>query len=177
MWEEIYIWIEQYAGVSYDLTEYIGKLRGDEIFISPTVWRNNLSIVLERLSDMIDIIDEKWREIPEELPPRGDMKKFVTSETLANVIEIINSIKQKLNIEVSDIRTFATLEKHVDALYDLIKALSENSMEKLMKDEWYDEYEDQNNDFLLNVFGISKNDLPSMQFTVNDIKQLHENDE
>lgn len=177
MWEEIYIWIEQYAGTSYDLTENINELRGDAIFISPTIWRNNLSIVLERLSDMIDVINEYWSEIPEELPPRGEMKKFVTSEILGEIIEIVNSIKQKLNIEPVDIRTFTMLEKHVDALYDLIKALSENTMEKLMKKEWYDEYEDQNNDFLLNVFGVSKNDLPSMQFTVNDIKQLHENDD
>ena len=60
MWEEIYIWIEQYAGTSYDLTENINELRGDAIFISPTIWRNNLSIVLERLSDMIDVINEYW---------------------------------------------------------------------------------------------------------------------
>jgi hypothetical protein len=177
MWEDICNWIEQYDGVEYDFQEYIRLLKGDAIFLSPTTWRNTLSILLDRLSDMIDVIDEKYTEIPDELPNRDEMKKYVTSETLTAIIEIINSIKQKLNIEPTTIRTFSTLEKHVDGLCDLIKALSENTLEKLMKTEWFDEYEDANKDFLENVFGIVKNDLPSLQFTVNDIIQLNEEDE
>jgi len=177
MWEDILIWLEEYSGAEYDLQEYIRLLKGDAIFLSPNVWRDTLSILLEKLSEIIDIIDEKWREIPEELPSRSEMKKFITMEILTEIIEILNSIKQKLNIEPTEIRTFSTLEKHVDAICDLIKALSEQTMEKLIKDEWFDEYEDMNKDFLTNVFGMSKNDLPSMQFTVNDIIQMHEDDD
>ena len=126
---------------------------------------------------MIDIIDEKWMYIPEELPSRQEMKQMVTSEILTEVVGVLNDIKQKLNIEPTDIRTFKTLEKHVDGLCDLIQALSEHSMETLIKKEWFDEYEDANNDFLKETFGISKSDLSNMQFTVNDIINLHADDE
>jgi hypothetical protein len=177
MWEEIKIWIEEYSGVEYDLNFYIDQLKGDNIFLSPTQWRNCLSLLLDRLSEMIDVIDEKWTEIPDELPPRQEMKQLITSEYLIAVIEVVNSIKQKLNIEPTDIRTFKTLEKHVDGLCDLIQALGEHTMEWLIKNEWFDEYEDMNHDFLTETFGISKSDLSNMQFTVNDIIDLHKDDE
>lgn len=177
MWEDIYIWIESYAGCSYDVTEYLRALKDDAIFLSPRTWRNTLTILLQCLSDMIDVIDENWQMIPEHLPSKVEMKKFITSEILTQLIDIINKNKQKLNIEPTPIRTFMTLEQHVDVLYDLITALGSYSMESLIKKEWFDEYEESHNGFLTNVFGISKNDLPSMQFTVRDIKQMHEHDE
>lgn len=177
MWEEIKIWLEEYSGVDYDLSFYLKQLQGDNIFLAPMQWRDTLSILLEKVSEMIDIIDEKHTEIPEELPSRQEMKQMITSEYLCAVIEIINDIKQKLNIEPTDIRTFRTLEKHVDGLCDLIQALAEHTMETLIKKEWFDEYEDMNKYFLTETFGISKSDLSNMQFTVNDIINLHKDDE
>lgn len=176
MWEELNLWIERYSGVEYDLDYYLRLLKNDEIFIAPNQWRNSLSILLDRLSDVIDVIDEYWRDLPETLPSRSELKKYVTSDVLNDIIDILNDAKQKLNIEPSVIRTFKTLEKHVDALCDLIEALSEHTMEWLMKHEWFDEYEDINNDFLKETFGIVKNDLSNMQFTINDIIQLHDED-
>ena len=105
------------------------------------------------------------------------MKQMVTSEYMYAIIEIINDIKQKLNIEPTDIQTFKTLEKHVDGLCDLIQALAENSMETLIEKDWFEEYEDNNHDFLSDTFGISKSDLSNMHFTVNDIINLHKDDE
>jgi hypothetical protein len=177
MWEEIKIWLEEYAGVDYDLSFYLKQLEGDNIFLAPMQWKDTLSILLEKVSEMIDTIDEKHTEIPEELPSRQEMKQLITSEYLYAVIEIINNIKQKLNIEPTDIRTFRTLEKHVDGLCDLIQALAEHTMETLIKKEWFDEYEDMNKDFLKETFGITRNDLSNMQFTVNDIINLHKDDE
>jgi hypothetical protein len=177
MWEEIKIWLEEYSGVDYDLSFYLTQLKGDNIFLAPLPWRDTLSILLEKVSEMIDVIDEKWTEIPEELPPRQEMKQMVTSEYMYAIIEIINDIKQKLNIEPTDIRTFKTLEKHVDGLCDLIQALAENSMETLIEKDWFEEYEDNNHDFLSDTFGISKSDLSNMHFTVNDIINLHKDDE
>ena len=176
-WEDLYTWIESYAGVSYDLTDLILALSGDTIFLYPTTWRNFLSILLERLNEMIDVINENYRNLPEDAPPRDTLKTDITSMVLTNIVEIVNDVKQKLGIEPSDIRRFVVLEKHVDALCDLIRALSENSLEKLMKDEWFDEYENDNDDFLTMVFQISKNDLPSMQFAINDIRQMYEEEE
>jgi len=176
-WEELYIWIESYAGVSYDVSDLILALSGDAIFLNPVTWRNMLSILLDRLNSMIDIINENYHNLPEDAPPKDTLKTDITSMVLTNIVEIVNDIKQKLGIEPSEIRRFVVLEKHVDALTDLIRALSENSLEKLMKEDWFDEYENDNNEFLTMTFNISKNDLPSMQFSINDIRQMHEDEE
>lgn len=176
MWDEVNAWVEQYSGVEFDLPFYMNLLKNDAIFVSPSQWRNNLSITLDRLSDLIDIIDERGKDLPETLPSRSELKKLITSDVLTEIIDVLNDAKQKLNIEPTIIRTFKTLEKHVDALCDLIQALSEHTMEWLLKHEWFDEYEDINNDFLHDTFGIVKGDLSNMQFTVNDIIQIHEED-
>ena len=177
MWEDITAWLEQYSGIEYDFDFYLRQLKDDGIFIAPVQWRNNVSIVLDKLSEMVDDIEDKKHEVPDDLPSAPEIKKIVTSNILSSLIDIIDSIKQKLNIEPTIIRRFTTLEKHIDALFDLVKALAEHSMEWLIQKEWFDEYEDNNDDFLHDTFGIVKNDLPNMHFTVNDIIQLHEDDE
>ena len=176
MWDELNLWIERYSGVEYDLPYYLRLLKNDEIFLSPSNWKNSLGIALDRLSDVIDVIDEHYQDLPDEFPSRSELKKMVTSNVLQEIIEILNDVKQKLNIEPTIIRTFKTLEQHVDGLCDLIQALSEHTMEWLIKHDWFDEYEDMNNDFLTDTFGIVKNDLSNMQFTINDIIQLHDED-
>ena len=176
MWEELNIWAEQFSGVTYDLSDYIDLLKKDAIFLSPNQWRANLSILLDKLSDLIDVIDEHHLDIPDNLPSRTELKKFATSDILTQIIDILNDAKQKLNIEPAIIRTFKNLEKHVDALCDIIEALSSHTMEWIIEKEWFDEYEDANHDFLHDTFGIVKKDLPNMQFTINDIIQLHEED-
>jgi len=176
-WEDLCIWIEQYAGCNYDLTDSIRELKGDAIFLNTTTWRNQLSILMDQLSAMVDIIEEQYDSFPEDFPSKENLKKYITMEVLGSIVDIVDDVKQKLGIEPSDIRRFKVLEHHVDALCDLIHALSENSIETLIKKEWFDEYENDNKDFFKTVFQISKQDLPSMQFTVNDIKEMHDDDE
>jgi hypothetical protein len=50
-------------------------------------------------------------------------------------------------------------------------------LEQLSKKDWFDEFEEDTDNFLSTQFGLRKNDLTSIQFTVNDIAHLYEEDE
>jgi hypothetical protein len=177
MWEDIHNWIEQYAGVSYDVSEYIQALSGNAMFTSPRTWYNTFSITLELLSNAVDVISEYGSELPDDLPSAPEVKRFMTSEVLFCLVQIVNYVKEKIGIDPTDIRSFTTLEQHVDVLVDLISNVTENTIDELIKSDWFDEYDEGSNNFLTDTFGLSKHDLPAIALAVQDIIEIENVDE
>ena len=172
MWEMIHTWIEQHSGVTYDVGEFIEKMSGNSMIVEPKIWYNNLSILLDVLNQMVDVIDEYGDLVPDDMPNKIEMKRFITSETLFSLVQIVNHVKEKLGIDQIDIRSFSVLEKHCDVLTDLITVLSENKIEDIIKNDWFEEYDEESNGFLTTVFGLSIHDLSSIVMTINDVVEL-----
>lgn len=177
MWEDFYLWIEQYGGCSYDLTDDIRQVSGDAIFVNPEGWKINIRYILSNLDEMIDIIDDHRDSLPDVFPSYSALRNFVISETLLALIDVINDIKRKLNIEPVNINNVDTLNDHILNLYELVSATSTYTLEHLSKTDWFDQFEEDNDNFLSEEFGLSKNDLTNIHFVVNDIIQLHDEDE
>lgn len=177
MSEEIYIWMEEQSGVTYDLTDDIQELSGDFIFTNTHAWKSNMHFVLNKLSEAIDVIDENYRNLREDLPSRDELKKLFTAEVLGSLVSIINSIKQKLNIDTADITSVNQLYSNIEVLYDIVEELRTSTVEEVLQSSWYDDYNDENDDILSTVYGIHKNDLPNMHYTIQSIIDLHEDDE
>lgn len=174
MWDEIYLWMEAQSGVSYDLSDDIKEVSGDAIFVTPHQWKTNVRYILNKLSEAIDVIDENYKNLHEDLPNRDQMKKMFTAQVLGNLVKIINSIKQKLCIEQTDITNVETLQDNIDALYDIVEELRTESIENIMSSDWYDDYNEENDNVLSVKMSIHKNDLPNMHFSVQSIVDLHE---
>ena len=177
MWEDIHNWIEQYAGVSFDVSDYIQAMSGNAMFTSPRTWYNTFSITLEMLSSAVDIITEYGSELPDDMPTAPELKRFMTSEVLFQLVQIVNSVKEKIGIDPTDIRSFTTLEKHVDVLVDIITTVTENRIDQLITSDWFDEYDEGSNNFLSETFGLSKHDLPAIALAVQDILEIEYEDE
>ena len=177
MWDDLYNWIEQYGGCRYDLTDELYQLSNDAIFIDPDQWKINLNCLIDELDDMVDIIDEHKEDLPDIFPSYRAVRNYVIGETLTSLITIINDVKRKLNIEPVNINDIDTLSEHSLVLYELIDAVSTYSLEQLSKTDWFDEFEEDHDEFLLNEFGLHKNDITNIHFVVNDIIQAHEKDE
>ncbi|MBR1988583.1 MAG: hypothetical protein IKA36_06085 [Clostridia bacterium] len=61
MTEEMYIWLEQYAGVSYDLGEQFSEMESDNysmIYTDSFGWLVNLNTIIENMNNMLDIVTE-----------------------------------------------------------------------------------------------------------------------
>ena len=86
MFDEIYTWLESYAGVSYDFDESIKEIDASNAFIDPFNWRVSIEIILNQLDDACDIIDMYWKAIPTALPPRDKMKRLLTQNTLQMIV-------------------------------------------------------------------------------------------
>ena len=177
MWDEFFMWVEKFAGVTFDMSTELQQLQGDNIFIDPRRWKIKLNYVIDQLNEMLDVLDEHRDSLTDNFPSYTELRNFLIGETLTSMITAINDIKRKLNIEPVDIGNIDTLSAHALALFDIVDALSSNSLEQLSKKDWFDEYEEDNDNILTDEFGLRKNDLTNMHFIVNDIIQLHEDDD
>lgn len=176
MWQEFYDWIEKYNGCTYDLTDDIRQISGDEIFINPMGWKINVQSILESLDEMVDIIDAHKNEVTDVFPSYIALRNFVIGETMTSLIEVVNSIKQKLHIEPTNINNVDTFSDHMLNLYELVNAVSVYSLEQLSKMDWFDEFEEDHDNFFEKEFGLAKQDLTNIHFVVNDIIQLYEDE-
>ena len=176
MWDELYTWMEEHSGCAYDMREDIERVSDDEIFIDTHAWHHNMHYVLEKLSEAIDVVDENWKQLPDTLPTRVELKKLITSDVLGGLVHIIYDIERKLNIDPTDINSVDQLQTTIETLFDLVEALKTMTMDELSKTDWFNAYDDENDDVLTDTFGIHPNDLPNMQFTIQSIVELHEDE-
>lgn len=174
MWaDEIYIWLESYAGVAFDFSEDFDTIKGDTIFIEPYLWIITINEILEHLGEAVDCIEKYGDDLPDDMPRKKDLKKFVTMSILSSILTNLNSIKKKLNIEEIDINNFDTLVRHVETMHDLVAMLTENPIEDVLKNRMFEKHEEENDDSFYELFEISKNDIPNMSFTVNSIRDAY----
>lgn len=170
IWQEIYIWIESYSGCTYDIDESIEKLNDPNIvFLNRLSWKLTIEQLIDDLSDIYDIIDEQQFMIPDNLPNAEEMKKLFREKILDTVTTSLNDIKRQLHIPQINIADHRLVLYHVDVMYDLIDMLSTNSMDTITTDNLFDKYNEENDDAFINLFGISKEDLPNMHDTVNSV--------
>lgn len=177
MWEDFYNWIEQYAGCTFNLSDDIQDLQNDAIFLDPMAWKLKVFYIIDELNEMLDVLKEYRTSLTDNFPSYSQLRQFLIAEVLTSLITNINDIKRKLSIEPVDINNVDNLRDHVVNLYELVNAVANNSLEQLSKKDWFDDFEEDNDNFLQEEFGLRKNDLTNIHFVVNDIIQLHEEDE
>ncbi len=177
MWDELYTWMEEHSGCSFDLREDIERVSGDEAFTDTHAWYHNMQYVLDRLSDACDVVDENWKYLPDTLPNRTEFKKLIVSDTLSGLVKIIKHIDQKLHIEYEDITSVDELESTIETLYDIIEELRTHTVDEIYKTGWFEDYDDENNQVLTEKFGLHKNDIPNMYDTVQSIIALYEEED
>lgn len=174
MLDEVYVWMEEYCGVSYDFKEAIQEVSGTQAFISPFEWRITLELVLEHLNEAIDAIDEHWRGLPEDLPNRTEMKRMFTQSTLMLILQNINSVCSQMNIEPpQNISTIDQLSNAIVVIADLITLLANHSLDEIMNRNLFDEYEESNGEAFFNVLQLHREDMTQLSFTVNEIRQMY----
>lgn len=173
MWQEIYNFFEQFAGVSYDFAEDIQSISGDAVFIDPTRWSNNVTGIMGDLEDALDCIEENGHYLGEDMPSKNDLKKIVASYVLGELVNNLNSIKQKLNIEMTDISSFDELEHQLYTIGQLIDMLTTNSLNDILEKNLFNTYpvedEDDDNPFVT-MLGLHENDVTNLSFTVTSIR-------
>lgn len=179
MWTEFYIWIERYAGVSYDLQSEFSMLTKYLIFVDPYEWKIRIDNIIQHTNDVIDTIDQFGDDIPDYLPDSKSMKRIFTENVVEQLLFVVNNVKRMINLEEVDITNYDILVNQVQTLSDLIKMCLDDFP---VKPTTYDTYEEENDDALQTYLGLLKSDLPNLGITVNEIRDeyyalLEEDDE
>ena len=170
IWQEIYIWVESYAGCAYDIEESIQMLDDPNIvFRNRFEWKITVEELLDDLVDIYDIIDEYGYLIPDQLPDASDMKQMYREKILGAVMKSLNDIKRQLHIQQIDLGDHRLIMYHVDVMYDLIDMLASNTMDTIIEKHLFEKYNEENDDAFDNLFGITKNDLSNMHETINSV--------
>lgn len=171
MWSELFIWLERYSGVSYDFSEDIASIKGDIAFIYTYEWFNVISNLFDNLSEAIDVVDEFGDNLTDELPNKKKVKNMLTSYVISNLLDNVNDIKRKLNIDIVDISNTDTLIQHINIIMELIQMLSENEMDDIFKQQLFEKHEEENGNTFTEILNIQKDDITNMYFTVSSIQQ------
>lgn len=172
MFQELYLWLEQYTGVSYDFRDDVLKISAESIFIEPYEWSVNVKDILTKLNDVNDTIDEYGDELPDSYPDKNKLKKFITENVIGWIVDIVNSIKKQLNIEVTEISDYDDLLSQCSSLVDFIQLINNNNIKDgSITDKDFEEFNEEHNEILTETFHISKNDIPSIQATISTIKE------
>lgn len=171
MWSELFIWLERYSGVSYDFSEDIASIKGDIAFIDTYEWFNIINNLFDNLSEAIDVVDEFGDNLTDELPNKKKVKNMLTSYVVSNLLDNVNDIKRKLNIDIVDISNSDTLIQHINIIMELIQMLSENEMDDIFKQQLFEKHEEENGNTFTEILNIQKDDIANMYFTVSSIQQ------
>lgn len=171
MLSEIYTWMEQYSGVSYDFNDDIKDISGDVIYIEPIVWRIGICDILDNLKDAVEIIDEYGTSAPDDLPSKTEMKKLLTQHIIERLLSIINKIKRQLNIEQVDIERFDVLIKHVELLSRLVEFMIQHSMEDIARHNLFEKFDDDNGNEYSEILNITKGDIANMHIFVTSTRE------
>jgi len=171
MWSELFIWLERYSGVSYDFSEDIASIKGDIAFIDTYEWFNVISNLFDNLSEAIDVVDEFGDNLTDELPNKKKVKNMLTYDVISNLLDNVNDIKRKLNIDIVDISNSDTLIQHINIIMELIQMLSENEMDDIFKQQLFEKHEEENGNTFTEILNIQKDDITNMYFTVSSIQQ------
>lgn len=176
-WNLIYNWLEQHSGVSYNFDDDFASIAGDVAFDSPVFWSTTIGLVLDKLDEALDIIDEYGYSMTDDMPSKDELKRIFANACISNILTSVNHIKSSLNIPIEKISTVEDMSNQVNALKDFILLAKLTPVEEFVKEETFRNFEDANDDILEDKFSIHVNDLPSMWETISSIVETLKEDE
>lgn len=169
MWEDIYGFLERYSGVSYNFDEDLQKISGYYAFSNPYDWKVSIDLIIDNLTDALDVIDDFGDNMVDTLPGKVAVAKFVTRSVIGEIVSNINNVKKNLELDTENINNIDTLQSHVELLYELIKMFVENNIDDITKHSMFDKLDESNDEDLSEKLNIHKKDIPNMWFNVQSI--------
>lgn len=176
-WETLFSWIEQKAGVSYDLNEDISEIDGDIAFTEPFFWQIKISFIIEDMDNMLSIVEEYRNELTEDLPSKDKILKGIENEYVRKLAANINKVKCQLGMTMTPINDAEDVLTNVGALFELISTLSAMPIDSLQNREWFDKYDEMSDNALTEVLRLHKNDLVDIHQTIETILESSSDDD
>jgi hypothetical protein len=165
--QEIYDWLESRTGSPYDFRDEISELDIADAFLAPVDWYNTITITLDRLEDCVEDINEHKDEIPDYLPSAQDIKKLIIEETCMLFMDKLNEVKQRIGITETTINDVDDLTRQCYIISQVIELCKETKIGQIIVA--LRKFEEENEDYLLDSFGISERDYSQLYSDITDV--------
>lgn len=173
MLDEIYSWLESYAGVSYDFDESIKELSQLNACVDPFEWKISIEDILDNLDDANDVIDQFKTAIPVNLPSATKIKRTLAENMLSGIVKSIRGTCDQLNIDIDAIQTIDQLRNIVQTMYELLTMLNTNDITTIIQKGLYESHEEGDDDSFAEVLGVMKEDMSSLAMNFNAIRDAY----
>ena len=168
-WDDIFIFLERYSGVTYDFDDDLKSIEGNEIFIDTYHWKETIDMTLERLEDALDCLDDFGDDLPDYLPGKLELKKFISNSVLTKIMRNVNNVKRILGIKITGFDGYDGLTEQVYNISELVSAMVDSTVEDVMKSDIFES--DGDEDSIVEALDIHKRDIPVMCMTVRSIRE------
>jgi hypothetical protein len=174
MWLELFAWIESFAGVSFDPTEMLDVCTEDMAFTDPFGWKSNIDIAVDDVMELLNTLEEHKLEAPDSLGEIAEVKAGFAQQMMSEIIDKVNNIKTRLNLEITKIKGLNGLRSNVELLANLIEYCKDNDMEVAISAEKFDELNRVNDNDIVNVLGIHNRDMMNIWQAVSEVSELYD---
>lgn len=173
---EILEWLHAYSGIYYDFSEEFDIIKGYTAFTDTFTWYTVIDSLQDKLDDMMDTFDVFQNMVtPEGITSSiAVMKKAVTQTLISNIADNLKNVLDNLHIDLSSSYNLQTMDDLMDLVQltrELIDMLSNNTIERIIKDNMFEELDEDNDNKYSDIFELHKNDMTDLYFIIQSIKE------
>lgn len=175
---EVYLWLESRTGQMFDCSDTIKYVKSNDlVVVDPNDWMYTIRNIIDITKGAIDAVDEFGDELPDTLPGKKRLQSLLAQDVRAELRVVMHEAFRSIGLMTpSQVQTasLSNIWTITITMVDLIVALTENSIEEIIKNNWYDEYNEDHDDVLNEVMHIYPQDLPNIAFAIEDIREMHD---
>ena len=149
MFERLFYFIESYVGVTFDPHDSLDCVDNDLAFEDPFAWKSYLETSIDSVIELLNTLEEHRQEVPDELGDVNEVKRDFAHQIVGEIIEKVNTIKTKLNLEIT-----------------------ENTFDDILEKNKFEELNDTNDKDMTNVLGVYNQDMMNIYQIVTDTCEL-----
>jgi hypothetical protein len=146
----------------------------DMAFTDPFGWKSNIDIAVDDVMELLNTLEEHKLEAPDSLGEIAEVKAGFAQQMMSEIIDKVNNIKTRLNLEITKIKGLNGLRSNVELLANLIEYCKDNDMEAAISAEKFDELNRVNDNDIVNVLGIHNRDMMNIWQAVSEVSELYD---
>lgn len=175
---EVYLWLESRCGASYDCNDIIQSIKRDDMVVTdPSRWLYAIRDVIDRTKAAIDVVEEYEDELPDTFPSSRRLQQLLAQDIRQEIRTVISEAFKTLGLLPPDEVSVMTLSKLwvvAVSIVDIVRKLTLDTIDEVIKEQWYDQYDEDHDEILSDTMEIFKQDLPNIAIAIRDVRDFHD---